>query len=92
LYYSPATLNNAYGYFKKNNSKNPISDSLKYCLPFMQKIMIEARTNMNKDENGIITIMLRDAAIIASEDPTQLNLFEINVLNKEEAFIKKRIK
>lgn len=92
LYYSPALLNNAYGCFKKNNSHNPIIDTLKYCLPFMQTIMQETRTNMNNSENGVITVMLRDAAMVASEEPSQLYSFEVSVLNKDEASIQKKLK
>lgn len=39
LYYSPAMLNNASGYFKRNSPQNPIADTLKCCLPFMQEVM-----------------------------------------------------
>lgn len=92
LYYSPALLNNAYGYFKKNNSQNPIQNTLKYCLPFMQTIMQETRTNMNNSENGVITVMLRDAAMVASEEPSQLYSFEVSILSKDEASIQKKIK
>ncbi len=92
LYYSPAMLNNACGYFKKNNSQNPIGDALKCCLPFMQAVMKDARTNMDSNENGVITVMLRDAAMVASEDPSQLYSFEINVLSKDEASIQKKLK
>lgn len=90
LYYSPALLSNAKGYFKKNNSENPIRDALKTCLPFMQNIMLEARSNA-KQENGIVTIMLRDAAIIASKSPTQLDTFKLNVLGKNEASVQKKL-
>lgn len=47
---------------------------------------------MNNNENGVITVMLRDAAMVASEDPSQLNYFEINVLSKYEASIQKKLK
>lgn len=92
LYYSPALLNNAYGYFKKNNSQKSIVDTLNYCLPFMQTIMQETRTNMNSSENGVITVMLRDAAMVASEEPSQLYSFEVRVLSKDEASIQKKLK
>ena len=92
LYYSPALFNNACGYFKKNNSQNPIADTLKCCLPFMQKIMQDTRTNMNNSENGVITVMLRDAAMVVSEDPSQLYSFEVNALSKDEASIQKKLK
>ena len=87
LYYSPALLGNTNSFFKKNNSLNPLSDSLKVCLPFMQKIMQDARLNINNNENGVITIMLRDAAMIAAQDPSQLNNLEMNILNNEEAVL-----
>lgn len=89
LYYSPALLSNACGYFKRNNSETPISDALKTCLPFMQNVMIGTRANA-KQENGIITVMLRDAAMVASQDPTQLDAFELNVLGENEASVQKR--
>lgn len=92
LYYSPAMLNNACSYFKKNNSENPISEAMKICLPFMQRVMINARTNMNNQGNGVITIMLRDAAIAVSENPTQLDSFEVNVLGQDEAQVQKKLK
>lgn len=90
LYYSPALLSNANGYFKKNNSENSISDALKCCLPFMQKIMIDTRTNTNNQQDGVITVMLRDAAMIASQDPTQLETLEINILGNNEASVQKK--
>jgi len=92
LYYSPAMLNNACGYFKKNNSENPISDALKICLPFMQSVMINARTNTNNQGNGIFTIMLRDVAMAVAEDPAQLDSFEINILGQDEAQVQKKLK
>ena len=92
LYYSPAMLNNACGYFKKNNSEYPISDALKICLPFMQSVMLSARTNMNNQGNGILTIMLRDAAMAVAEDPAQLDSFEVNVLGQDEAQVQKKLK
>ncbi len=92
LYYSPAMLNNACGYFKKNNSKNPIIDSLKICLSFMQSVMLNARENMNNQGNGILTIMLRDAAMAVAEEPAQLDSFEVNVLGKDEAQVQKKLK
>ena len=54
LYYSPALLNNANEYFKKNNSKKSIIDTLKCCLPFMQRIMMDTRENISDQQNGII--------------------------------------
>lgn len=90
LYYSPALLSNTYGYFKRNNSLNPLSDALKACLPFMQQVMQNARLGINKNENGVITIMLRDAAIAASQDPNQLETLEMNILGKDEAVIQKK--
>lgn len=92
LYYSPAMLNNACNYFKKNNSKNPISDALKSCLPFMQSVMLNARVNMNNQGNGIFTIMLRDAAMAVIEDPEELNSFELNVLGQDEAQVQRKLK
>lgn len=92
LYYSPAMLNNACGYFKKNNSKNPIRDALKTCLPFMQSVMLNARVNMNNQGNGVLTIMLRDAAMAVAEDPAQLDSFEVNVLGQDEAQVQKKLK
>ncbi len=92
LYYSPAMLNNACNYFKKNNSKNPISDALKVCLPFMQSVMVNVRFNINNQENGIFTIMLRDAAMAVAENPNQLDSFEVNVLGQDEAQVQKKLK
>ncbi len=92
LYYSPAMLNNACNYFKKNNSENPISDALKSCLPFMQSVMLNARVNMNNQGNGIFTIMLRDAAMAVIEDPEELNSFELNVLGQDEAQVQRKLK
>ena len=92
LYYSPALLSNANGYFKNNGSKNSINDALKCCLPFIQKVMIDTRINTNNQQNGVITVMLRDAAMVASQEPIQLNAFEINVLGNNEILIKKKIR
>lgn len=92
LYYSPAMLNNACSYFKKNNSENPIRDALKTCLPFMQSVMLNARVNMNNQGNGVLTIMLRDAAMAVAKDPAQLDSFEVNVLGQDEAQVQKKLK
>ena len=89
LYYSPALLSNANEFFKRNNSENSISDALKICLPFMQNIMIDTRAYA-KQENGIITVMLKDVAMVASQDPTQLNTFKLNFLGENEALVKRQ--
>lgn len=87
LYYSPALLSNSWGYFRKNGSTNPILDSLKVCLPFMEKIMKETRLSINDNTNGVITVMLRDAAMVAAQNPCELNNLEVNILNSEEVAI-----
>ncbi len=91
LYYSPALLSNTCGYFKRNNSQTQISDALRVCLPFMQRIMDDARLAINLNENGVITIMLREAAIMAAEDPSQLDSLQMNVLSNGEAVVQKRV-
>ena len=91
LYYSPALLSNANGYYKRNNSLNSICDSLKTCLPFMQQVMQNTRSSVINSENGIITIMLRDAAMIASQNPEQLKDLEVNILGKDEAVVQKKL-
>ena len=91
LYYSPALLSNTNGFFKKNNSSNPLSDSLKVCLPFMQQVIQNARLNISNNENGVIIIMLRDAAMVASQDPTQLENLEVNILGKDEAVVQRKL-
>ena len=90
LYYSPALLSNTNGYFKKNNSQNPIRDSLRVCLPFMQKIMDDARLGVNVNGNGVITVMLREAAMMAAQDPSQLESLEMNFLDNGEAVVQKK--
>ena len=54
--------------------------------------MQDTRTNMNNSVNGVITVMLRDAAMVVSEDPSQLYFFEVNALSKDEASIQKKLK
>lgn len=92
LYYSPALLSNTNGYYKRNNSLNSIRDSLKTCLPFMQQVMQNARLSIINSENGIITIMLRDAAMVASQNPEQLKDLEIKILGNDEGIVYKKIK
>ncbi len=92
LYYSPALLSNTNGYYKRNNSLNSIRDSLKTCLPFMQQVMQNARSSIINSENGIITIMLRDAAMVASQNPEQLKDLEIKILGHDEGIVYKKIK
>lgn len=89
LYYSPALLSNANKYFKNNNSDNSIRDTLRTCLPFFQKILTETRSKSNNNQNGVITIMLRDAAMTASENPYSLDEYEIDIINENEISIKK---
>ena len=90
LYYSPALLSNTNGYFKRNNSQNSLRDSLRICLPFMQNVMMNIRENVKGEENGVITVMLRDAAMIAAQDPSQLESLDVNVLSDSEAAVKKK--
>ena len=58
----------------------------------MQNIMLDTRLNMNETEKGVITVMLRDAAMLASQEPTQLNSFELNVLGNNEASVQIKLK
>lgn len=88
LYYSPAMLNNTVKYFKNNGSKNPIAEALRVCLPFMQRVIKNIRENMECKECGVITVMLRDAALAVCEDPSKLDLFDVIVLGEDEAEVK----
>lgn len=83
-------LSNSSSYFRKNNSSNPIGDALKTCLPFIQRIMQDVRDNIKSNENGVITVMIREAAIVASVNPSELHNLEINVLSNNEALVKKK--
>ena len=89
LYYSPALLRNVRDYYNNMASENPVRDSLKVCLPFLEKIMNNTRKNINVKE-GIVTIMLEEAAKGASVDPSELNNFDIDVLSENEVKVKKR--
>ena len=89
LYYSPALLNNTYNYFKKNNSLNPIKDTLNICIPFIENILIETRKNILNDI-GITTVMLRDAALTASNNPNELNNLTVKYLSQSELTLKKK--
>ena len=91
LYYSPALLNNTYNYYKKNNSSNPIKDTLNICLPFIENILIETRKNILNDI-GITTVMLREAALTASTNPYELNNLTVKYLSQNELILKKKYK
>lgn len=91
LYYSPAMLSNAYNYFKKANSVTALQDSLKICLPFMQEVMQQVRLGINNNENGIITVMLREAAMLSAENPMDLDAFQINILSNDEVSLVKKL-
>ena len=52
--------------------------------------MADVRVNANNQQNGVITVMLRDAAMIASQDPTQLETLEINNLGNNEASLQRK--
>ena len=52
--------------------------------------MIDTRTNTNNQQNGVITVMLRDAAITASQNPSELESLEINVLENDEVLVKRK--
>ena len=88
LYYSPALLNNTYNYFKKNNSLNPIKDTLNICIPFIENILIETRKNI-LNEIGITTVMLREAALTASTNPNNLSDLTLKTLSNNELILKK---
>ena len=89
LYYSPALLSNANGFFKKGGSENSLRDTLRVCLPFLQDILKNTRENIKNEENGVVTVMLRDAAMQAAQDPTRLYELEVNVVGDNEAVVKK---
>ena len=92
LYYSPALLNNTKKYFDNNKSENSLQDTLKVCLPFLQNTFIGTRSQIGTPENGVLTVMLRDASIQATEDPTKLGEFGVNILNSGEATLQRRLK
>ena len=92
LYYSPALLSNANSCFKKNNSINSIRDSLKTCLPFMQKVLQNVRLNADNNQNGVMTVMLKDAAMVASQNPEQLENLETKILGEDEVIVYKKTK
>lgn len=88
-YYSPALLSNASKYYSKQGKSNPIKEALVTCLPFLQNVMDNVREKTTTTD-GIVTVMLRDAAMIAAENPENLNDLELNILNNHEAIIKKK--
>lgn len=83
LYYSPALLNNARGFFNKEDPTNALENCLKNCLTFLQNVvrMIRSKTS---PRNGVITVMLREAAMIASQNPRELSNIDLNSLTFEE--------
>ncbi len=89
LYYSPALLSNANSFFKKGGSENSLRDTLRVCLPFLQDILKNTRENIKNEGNGVVTVMLRDAALQAAQDPTRLYEMEVNVVGDNEAVVKK---
>jgi hypothetical protein len=54
----------------------------------MQNIMTDVRVNANNQQNGVITVMLRDAAMMASQDPTRLERLGIDFLGNNEVSLK----
>jgi hypothetical protein len=88
-YYAPALLSNASKYYGKQGKLNPIKSALVTCLPFLQNIMRDARIKTTAN-NGIVTVMLRDAAMVAAENPENLNSLEVDALNDHEAVVKNR--
>lgn len=83
-YYSPALLANTNAYYGKDLNK-----TMKTCLPFLQRVMTNARNNSDK-KDGIITVMLRDAAEAVKTGPEALDSFDVDTLNDSEATVKKR--
>lgn len=86
LYYCPALLRNTLNYFKNNNTSSPLLQCLKVCLPFMERVYkyVRKKYNAYDEDTGVITVMLREAAIIASTSPEKLEEFDLEQLETEE--------
>ena len=87
-YYAPALLSNARSYYENKGSVNPIVEALRTCLPFIERVMVSIREEIGSKEEGIITVMLGDAAKKVTEDPTLLDNYDIEVLNDNEVILK----
>ena len=54
--------------------------------------MIDTRSNSNNQQNGVITVMLRDAAMVVSQNPTALCSLEINISGDNKILVKKNVR
>ena len=89
-YYAPALLSNMEEYFKKSGDAASLESTLKIGLPFLNRVFEETR-NGQKDQNrqGVITMMLRDAAAIAGQNPLELEEFHSQVVNEYDSIVGK---
>lgn len=83
MYYSPALLNNAREYFKKENPKTALKETLNYCIPFFERVLRMVRAKEEVQSGGEITVMLREPAIVASQNPRELKNFDVKTLDCE---------
>lgn len=72
-YYAPATFANALDYYRRNGSSSPVNDAMEAIIPFLQKSFKDTRQRVqNKSGQGVVTMMLRDIALVASDNPDDL--------------------
>lgn len=73
-YYAPAMLNNTNNFYKKQGIQNSLQKTLNVCLPYLQNEINNARSSIASvnEKNGIYTLMLRESAIKAAQNPESL--------------------
>jgi len=75
LYYAPATLTNALGYFTKNGGESPIKESLNIVLPAFARLYSQTRANLADQVSvqDVTTVMISEVAKMAGANPNDLN-------------------
>jgi hypothetical protein len=72
-YYSPAVIANALGFYNKSNVDSPLEAMLEKVIPFLRRSIDETRSmHADQQNSGVLTLMLRDAALAASTNPDEL--------------------
>lgn len=74
LYYAPATMANAWQYFREHNSEKPLEDALNIILPTFARIYSQTRANIAKQKTApdVTTVMISKIATKSGENPNEL--------------------
>lgn len=87
LYYAPLTLQNALGYYRKQNPENAITLTVHKIAPIFSKIYKTIRDKIGSGREGVITVLIEDIST-AAKTPEVLSVdMPLNIVRKGDDFI-----